>query len=102
MFSVIAFHSISLAGLNLNIQVRGLYFSKRKKGNFFLQTFINVYLFNRPFRHTVLNAKLDNLPFYFPIIKTTLLIALILPIFYLKDLPSHSILLVWANKELSL
>ena len=35
VFSVIALHSISLAGLNLNIQLRGLYFSMRNKGNFF-------------------------------------------------------------------
>ena len=35
VFSVIALHSISLAGLNLNIQLGGLYFSMRNKGNFF-------------------------------------------------------------------
>ena len=35
VFSVIALHSISLAGLNLNIQLRGLYFSMWNKGNFF-------------------------------------------------------------------
>ena len=43
VFSVIALHSVSLAGLNLNIQLRGLYFNMRNKGNFFCklsQTYI--------------------------------------------------------------
>ena len=35
VFSVIALHSISLAVLNMNIQLRVLYFSMRNKGNFF-------------------------------------------------------------------
>ena len=94
--------SLSLTGLNLNIQLRGLYFSMRNKGHFFFQTFTNVYLFNGPFSYTVLNTKRDILTLYFPIIKTNFLIGRILPIFYLKDLPSHCILLVWTNKELPL
>ena len=44
VLSVIALHSLSLAGLNLNIQLRGLYFSMRNKGNFFLQTFTYICL----------------------------------------------------------
>ena len=39
VFSVIALHSLSLTGLNLNIQLRGLYFSMRNKGNFFFPNF---------------------------------------------------------------
>ena len=96
-----ALHSISLAGLNLNIQLLGLYFSMRDKGNLFLQTFTNVYLFDGPFSYTVLNKKRDIFTLYFPIIKTNFLIGCFdTPYFYLKDIPSHCIPLVWANEEL--
>ena len=91
VFSVIALHSISLAGLNLNIQLRGLYFSMRNKGNLFLQTFTNVYLFDGPFSYTVLNTKRDIFTLYFPIIKTNFLIGCFDTPYFLLKRPSISL-----------
>ena len=91
VFSVIALHSISSAGLNLNIQLRGLYFSIRNKGNLFLQTFTNVYLFDGPFSYTVLNTKRDIFILYFPIIKTNFLIGCFDTPYFLLKRPSISL-----------
>ena len=83
--------SLSLTGLNLNIQLRGLYFSMRNKGHFFFQTFTNVYLFNGPFSYTVLNTKRDILTLYFPIIKTNYLIGCFDTPYFLLKRPSISL-----------
>ena len=89
VFSVIALHSISLAGLNPNIQLRGLYFSMRNKGNFFAN--FHVYLFNRPFSYTVLNTQRDIFTLYFPIIKTNYLIGCFDTPHFLLKRPSISL-----------